>query len=215
MKKMIFKMVVLEGQEVTAVSGILDIPRTTIQTALKKIQPDITIIESRRGCTTVPKLTPKIERQITQLVDDNCTMTTLDIIEKIIITVNEKTWKMTRPVTILRNDPTVKSERKVFVEWYQSYSGARCQFFHIQRVPHKNTRNPWKGKIPFLNPCEEAFSLIINQVRRDSRPTGANDLIQRMRSACTTVTSSQLFGFFLHSESFSNMYLNEEDIPRN
>ncbi|KII60823.1 hypothetical protein RF11_05699 [Thelohanellus kitauei] len=26
---------------------------------------------------------------------------------------------MTGPVTILRNDPTVKSERKAFVEWYQ------------------------------------------------------------------------------------------------
>ncbi|KII60685.1 hypothetical protein RF11_11781 [Thelohanellus kitauei] len=39
---------------------------------------------------------------------------------------------------------------------------------------------------PFLNPCEEAFSLIKNQVRRDSRPTGANDLIRRMRSACAT-----------------------------
>ncbi|KII69198.1 hypothetical protein RF11_08896 [Thelohanellus kitauei] len=68
---------------------------------------------------------------------------------------------------------------------------------------------------PFLNPCEEAFNLIKNQVRRDSRPTGANDLIQRMRSACATVTSAQLLGFVLHSESFSNMCLNEEDIPRN
>ncbi|KII66349.1 hypothetical protein RF11_14241 [Thelohanellus kitauei] len=27
---------------------------------------------------------------------------------------------MTRPVAVLRNDPTVKSERKSFVEWYQS-----------------------------------------------------------------------------------------------
>ncbi|KII68081.1 hypothetical protein RF11_06287 [Thelohanellus kitauei] len=115
MKKITFKMVALEGAKVTAVSRILDIPRSAIQTALKIIQPDGTIIESRRGGTTVTKLTREIERQITQLVNDNCTMITLYIVEKLGITVNETTvwrwlkklhfaWKMTGPVTILRND---------------------------------------------------------------------------------------------------------------
>ncbi|KII66350.1 hypothetical protein RF11_14242 [Thelohanellus kitauei] len=88
MKKMVFKMVVLEGHQVAAVSRILDIPRTTIHTALKKIQPDGTIIESCHGGTTVTKLTPEIERQITQLINDNCTMTNSHIIKKIGITVN-------------------------------------------------------------------------------------------------------------------------------
>ncbi|KII64613.1 Transposon Tf2-6 polyprotein [Thelohanellus kitauei] len=321
MKKMIFKMVVLEGQQVASVSRILDIPRTTIHTALKKIQPDGTIVESRRGGTTVTKLTPEIERQITQLINDNCTMTTSDIIEKIGITVNETTvwrwlkklnfsWKMTRPVAVLRNDPTVKSERKSFVEWYQSMTPEyqRNNIIYIDESPfnlqmfrshgwalvgetpnpviptsrgpnvsmilalnsvnivhceaivgrgvnstilnefltkiretlgteqiytivmdnvrfhHSNPEfydeYPYEIKYlprysPFLNPCEEAFSLIKNQVRRDSRPTGANDLIQRMRSACATVTGDQLLGFIQHSESFKNMCLNEEDIPRN
>ncbi|KII64650.1 hypothetical protein RF11_10007 [Thelohanellus kitauei] len=84
-------MVVFKGEKITAVSRILDVHRFTIQTALKKIQPDGTIIESCRGGTTVTKLTSEIERQIIQLVyNDNCTMTTLDIPEKLDFTVNEK-----------------------------------------------------------------------------------------------------------------------------
>ncbi|KII68003.1 hypothetical protein RF11_02004 [Thelohanellus kitauei] len=65
--------------------------------------------KSRHGGTTVTKLTPEIERQIIQLVNDNCTMTTLDIPEKLDITMHETTvwrwlkklqfsWKVTRPV---------------------------------------------------------------------------------------------------------------------
>ncbi|KII61210.1 hypothetical protein RF11_11295 [Thelohanellus kitauei] len=91
MKRMIFKIVVLEGEKVKAVSRIMDIPWSTIQTALKIIPPDGTIIESRHGGPNVTEFTPETERQITQLVNDKCTMTTLDIIEKIGITVNETT----------------------------------------------------------------------------------------------------------------------------
>ncbi|KII60246.1 hypothetical protein RF11_05677 [Thelohanellus kitauei] len=213
---------------------------------------------------------------------------------------------MTRPLTMLRNDPTVKSEGKSFVEWYQSMTpqyqhnniiyidespfnlhmfrshgwalvgethnpviptsrgpnvsmilalnsiniiyyeaivglGVNSSIFNEflteirktlgteqiyiivmdnARFHHSNPQfyddYPYEIKyLPiyslFLNPGEEVFNLIKNQGRRDSRPTGANDRIQRMRSICATVTSYQLLEFVLHIESFSNMCLNEED----
>ncbi|KII66591.1 hypothetical protein RF11_03433 [Thelohanellus kitauei] len=156
-------------------------------------------------------------------------MTTLDIVEKLCICVNEATdwrwlkklhflWKMARPVTILRNGLTVTSERKALVEWYQSMTPRyqHNKIFYTAESPFNlqilqshgwslisKTPNPVSQtsrgsnvlmNLPqyrlFVNPCEEAFSLIKNQVRRDSRPTGANDIIQRMRSVRATVTNT-------------------------
>ena len=67
---------------------------------------------------------------------------------------------------------------------------------------------------PFLNPCEEAFSLIKNSVRAITPPNGTDELINRMRLGTLTLTATELSGYITHCESFFNNCLNEEDIMR-
>lgn len=67
---------------------------------------------------------------------------------------------------------------------------------------------------PFLNPCEETFSHIKCNVRRNATLHGTNDLIQRMRDSCSLVTSTYLSNFVQHCESFFPKCLTQEDIGR-
>ncbi|KII64249.1 hypothetical protein RF11_02606 [Thelohanellus kitauei] len=67
----------------------------------------------------------------------------------------------------------------------------------------------------FLNPCEEVFSQLKSRVRRDSPPRGTDDLLQRMRESCTSVTQQNLSNYIRHSESFFEDCLFLRDITRN
>ncbi|KII61446.1 hypothetical protein RF11_12861 [Thelohanellus kitauei] len=67
---------------------------------------------------------------------------------------------------------------------------------------------------PFLNPCEEAFSMLKNRVRRDGVPQITNDLVRRITDSCVEIPMNSLLNFVAHAETFSNKCLNLEDISR-
>lgn len=67
---------------------------------------------------------------------------------------------------------------------------------------------------PFLNPCEEVFSMIKSNVRRQTPPNGEQDLIQRMLEACTLVSTNNLSNFVSHCEQFFEKCLLLVDVPR-
>ncbi|KII66041.1 hypothetical protein RF11_10147 [Thelohanellus kitauei] len=69
--------------------------------------------------------------------------------------------------------------------------------------------------VNFLNPCEEAFGMLKNRVRRDGVPQGTDDLVCRMTNSCAGIPVNSLSNFVAHAETFSNKCLNLEDIPRN
>ncbi|KII62698.1 hypothetical protein RF11_12415 [Thelohanellus kitauei] len=58
---------------------------------------------------------------------------------------------------------------------------------------------------PFLNPCEEAFSMLKNRVRRDGVTQGKNDLVRRMTDSCPGIPVNSLSNFLAHAESLSNV----------
>ncbi|KII74589.1 hypothetical protein RF11_16199 [Thelohanellus kitauei] len=70
------------------------------------------------------------------------------------------------------------------------------------------------GYSSFLNPCEEAFSMPKNRVRRDGVPRGSNDLVRRISDSCVGIHVNPLSNFLAHAETFSNKCLNLEDIFR-
>ena len=67
---------------------------------------------------------------------------------------------------------------------------------------------------PFLNPCEEIFFYLKNNVRRNTAPTGRNELITRMRDACLSIPNVNLSNYYTHCESFFEACLRSDDIPR-
>ena len=67
---------------------------------------------------------------------------------------------------------------------------------------------------PFLNPCEEVFSQIKSNVRKDGPILGSNDLLERMESASLSVTESHLKNYFQHSEEFLGRCHTFQDIGR-
>lgn len=67
---------------------------------------------------------------------------------------------------------------------------------------------------PFLNPCEEVFSKLKNTVARGGRLLGTDDLVARMQTACSHITSDDLSGYIGHAETFFNDCLESRDIGR-
>lgn len=67
---------------------------------------------------------------------------------------------------------------------------------------------------PFLNPCEEVFSLIKSRVRRDTPIRGSDDLIQRMQSACAKIEPAFFASYIARCESFFERCLLRQDIER-
>ncbi|KII66550.1 hypothetical protein RF11_16009 [Thelohanellus kitauei] len=67
---------------------------------------------------------------------------------------------------------------------------------------------------PFLNPCEEAFSMLKNSVRRDGVPQGTNDLVPRMTDSCVGIPMNSLTNLVAHAETFWNKCLSLEDISK-
>ncbi|KII63411.1 hypothetical protein RF11_02220 [Thelohanellus kitauei] len=59
----------------------------------------------------------------------------------------------------------------------------------------------------FLNHCEEVFSRLKSRIRRDSSSRGTDDLLQRIRDSCTSVTQKNLSNYIRHSESLFDDFL--------
>lgn len=68
---------------------------------------------------------------------------------------------------------------------------------------------------PFLNPCEEVFSQMKSNVRRDGPLLGIDDMTERMTTASRAITTSNLEGYFDHCEQFFQACTLSQDIPRN
>ena len=67
---------------------------------------------------------------------------------------------------------------------------------------------------PFLNPCEEVFSQIKSNVRRNGPLLGTNDLLERMELSSQSVTESNLKSYFQHAETFLGSCHTFQDIGR-
>lgn len=67
---------------------------------------------------------------------------------------------------------------------------------------------------PFLNPCEEVFAFLKNNVRRDTAPIGTNELITRMRNAAQLIQDVNVSNYFSHCESFFGACQRRESIGR-
>ncbi len=67
---------------------------------------------------------------------------------------------------------------------------------------------------PFLNPCEEVFSQIKSNVRRNAPIQGREDLLERMKNASQGVSENNLKSYFQHSETFFGQCLSLSNVPR-
>ncbi|KII65226.1 hypothetical protein RF11_16502 [Thelohanellus kitauei] len=89
--------------------------------------------------------------------------------------------------------------------------------FHYSRELPQSDKIPYRylpAYSPFLNPCEEVFSHIKNNVRRNTAPTGRQDLIERMTFAANQTNNINLSNYFSHSESFFEKCSRQENIGR-
>lgn len=68
---------------------------------------------------------------------------------------------------------------------------------------------------PFLNPCEEVFSQIKSNVRRNGPLMGRNDLLARMEEASNSVSAEHLKNYFQHAETFLGKCHALLDVERN
>lgn len=68
---------------------------------------------------------------------------------------------------------------------------------------------------PFLNPCEEVFSLIKSRIRKHGPLNGRDDLVNRMKNAALSITQNEAQSFIHHSEQFMGKCFTKEDILRN
>ncbi|KII74943.1 hypothetical protein RF11_01245 [Thelohanellus kitauei] len=87
--------------------------------------------------------------------------------------------------------------------------------FHNSREPPQSDKTSYRylpAYSPFLNPCEEVFSHINNNVRRNTPPTGRQDLIERMTLAANQTNNINLSDNFSHWESFLKNALDKETL---
>ncbi|KII67892.1 hypothetical protein RF11_13650 [Thelohanellus kitauei] len=158
---------------------------------------------SRRGRAPNPIVRPRSENITLILAMNGCNIVNSEAIQGSVNTEVFETF-LTATMNILGTD-----EEFIFVM-------DNVSFHHSVEVPESSNFTifylpPYS---PMLNPCEEAFSVIKSNVRRNTQPTGIQDLISRMNDATHSVSSQNLENFIMHSESFYESCLNLEDIGR-
>lgn len=168
LRNIIIKLVVEEGKGQSAVATSLNIPTSTInRIVLKFRQTGIKNAGKKGGCKP-SQLDEDLKTRIINIVNDNYTITVEDIIQKLDLTVHTTTvwrwlkkihysWKLTRPIPQKRNDPSVKMERKAYVDWYQSISPVRryTDLIYLDESPfhlHMFRAHAWGKKGVTTNP---------------------------------------------------------------
>ncbi|KII63650.1 hypothetical protein RF11_06186 [Thelohanellus kitauei] len=131
MRSLIFKLVYEDFKARREVARTLNIPKSTVNSIIKKIEETGQVSASQRGGARSTIITQQIKDRIIELMNDDLTTNLREIQQQLGVDVAEKiiwkclkdlgfTSKLMPPIYEQRNTPETKMARQNYIRWYFS-----------------------------------------------------------------------------------------------